>query len=146
MRSFLTLSLMFLVVGQTTPVLAESLSDSSLSPDKPIEFKQTSSGKDCDQQSSLVSASPQLHKVQMRLAGSPCLSCLMELEKKLKGIKGVVKAKVEYLGDNVFHYQALPSSQAMIVYDQAQLSLEAIKSFLKFQGYHAFKVIDKLGP
>ncbi|MBI4532305.1 MAG: heavy-metal-associated domain-containing protein [Candidatus Melainabacteria bacterium] len=88
---------------------------------------------------------PQWHKVQMRLAGSSCISCLMELEKKLKGMKGIVKAKVEYLGDNVFYYQALPSSQAVIVYDQTLVSLETIKSFLKFQGYQAFKIVDQSG-
>lgn len=88
------------------------------------------------------------YRVQMRLSGSSCFACLKELEKKIRGIDGVMKVKVDYPGDSLYaHYSAPGASWALatIDYVPARAQVEVIKQVVKTQGYHPFKIIDK-GP
>jgi copper chaperone CopZ len=89
-----------------------------------------------------------LHQVQMRLSGSTCVSCLMELEKKLKTVRGVSKVKIGRPGEAYFAYRGppvAPWSEATITYDPARVTLEAIVAVMKTQGYHAYKIVHKEG-
>jgi copper chaperone CopZ len=93
-----------------------------------------------------VAALNRPYRVLMRLSGSSCHACLKELEKKVKGIDGVLKIKVDYPGDSL--YQAVPGASwalATIDYVPARAPVATIKQVMKTQGYHPFKTIDK-GP
>jgi copper chaperone CopZ len=88
----------------------------------------------------------QYRRIQMRLSGSSCVACLHELEKKFRSISGVQKCKIDYPGENL--YQAVPGAGwalATIVADINRVSVQQMVQFMKTQGYHAFKIIDK-GP
>jgi copper chaperone CopZ len=94
----------------------------------------------------LTPAPPDVRRIQMRLSGSSCTACLRELERKMKAVSGISKCKIEYPGENL--YQAVPGagwSLATIVADVNKVSVQQIVQFMKTQGYHAFKIIDK-GP
>jgi copper chaperone CopZ len=91
-------------------------------------------------------AETQYRRIQMRLSGSSCVACLHELEKKFRNISGVQKCKIDYPGENL--YQAVPGAGwalATIVADVNRVSVQQMVQFMKTQGYHAFKIIDK-GP
>jgi len=82
----------------------------------------------------------------MRLSGSTCLSCLMALERKLKEFPGIAKVKIERADQTHFEFQGAPGvnySEATITYDIGQVALSEIVAFMKTQGYHAYKIIDK---
>ena len=92
------------------------------------------------------SPAPKLHRVQMRLSGSTCLSCLMELEKKFRTFAGVTKVKIEPPGQNYYRYYGAPGaafSEATIIYDSSVIALKEMTDFVKFQGYQPFKIVDK---
>jgi copper chaperone CopZ len=88
-----------------------------------------------------------LKTVEMKISGSMCLACLHELEKRLKELPGLSKAKIEYPGDNYYnaYLQTVAASfaRATISYDPGLVDLDNIKAMLRSQGYFAFKVIDK---
>jgi copper chaperone CopZ len=84
---------------------------------------------------------------EMKLSGSMCMSCLHEVERKLKVIPGVSKAKIEYPGERIYDYYQSPGlnswARLTLSYDPAMLDLESLKSFLRTQGYHPFKIVEK---
>ncbi len=87
-----------------------------------------------------------VHRAQMRLSGSTCMSCLVTLERKLKSLPGVEKVKIERADPVHFDYQGAPGvnySEATITYDVGQVALSDIVAFMKTQGYHAYKIVDK---
>jgi len=87
-----------------------------------------------------------LHRVQMRLSGSTCLSCLMALERKLKELPGIAKAKIERADQTHFEFQGAPGStysEATITYDIGQVALSDIIDFMRNHGYRAYKIVDK---
>lgn len=118
-------------------------------PDKSAQHQEATKGQPetATSEAALPAASPgALHKVQMRLSGSTCLSCLMELEKKVKAVRGVSKVKIERPGEAYFAYRGppvAPWSEATITYDPSQVTLEAIVAVMKTQGYHAYKIVHK---
>lgn len=89
-----------------------------------------------------------LHKVQMRITGSSCLSCLEELEKRLKEQPGIDKVKIEFPAGGVsfFSMQGPLWSLAHISYRPSQLPLNKLLQFIEHQGYHPYKVMDKALP
>ncbi len=84
---------------------------------------------------------------EMKLSGSMCMSCLHEVERKLKLIQGVSKAKIEYPGERYYDYYQSPGlnswARLTLSYDPGMIDLVSIKAFLRNQGYHPFKVVEK---
>jgi len=82
----------------------------------------------------------------MRLLGSTCLTCLMALERKLKELPGIAKAKIERADQTHFEFQGAPGStysEATITYDIGQVALSDIIDFMRNHGYRAYKIVDK---
>ena len=70
----------------------------------------------------------------------------MALERKLKAVPGVTKVKIERADVTHFEFQGAPGitySEATITYDVAQVALSEIVAFMKTQGYHAYRIVDK---
>jgi copper chaperone CopZ len=86
------------------------------------------------------------HRVQMRISGSSCLSCLSELERKLKEQPGVDKVKIDFpsSGGSFFGMQGPLWSLANISYQPEKLPLPKLLQFIEQQGYHAYKIVDKV--
>ena len=87
-----------------------------------------------------------LHKAEMRITGSMCISCLNRLNQNLKSQYGIIKVKVD-LSQAGFSDPASPSvlrwAQATVIYDASQISLAAIRNYLEELGYASYKVKDK---
>lgn len=81
----------------------------------------------------------------MRLSGSSCLSCLAQLEKTLKGLPGITKAKIEFPGETLQFYNLSGATWALatITYDPSKRTLASMIDLIAHQGYHAYKVVDK---
>jgi len=87
------------------------------------------------------------HRVQMRLSGSNCIACLMELEKKLKGMSGVTRVKIERPDEASAFYFGGPGaswSEATIIYNPDTAPLQQVMSLMRSQGYHPWKVQDRV--
>lgn len=88
------------------------------------------------------------HRVRMRLSGSTCVACIMDLEKKLRAMQGIVKVKIERPDQATFAYFGGPGaswSEATIVYDPVVVPLNAVTSYLRAQGFHPWKIVDRQG-
>lgn len=143
--------------GQDQPATSDSPNQTSVgeaansTPDSRAESQGVRQGQPeaATSQAGAPAPSPAgLYKVKMRLSGSTCVSCLMELEKKLKTVRGVSKVKIERPGEAYFAYRGppvAPWSEATITYDPAQVTLEAIVAAMKMQGYHAYKIVQTSG-
>ena len=87
-------------------------------------------------------------QVQMRLSGSLCIGCLIELERKLKLMPGVVRAKIDLPGMGSFYdgYSG-PSATGLITttlsYDPSKISLEQLEDFIRTQGYSMRSLIER---
>ncbi|GEM_PF-3475784 len=86
--------------------------------------------------------------LQMRLSGSSCTACLHELERKIKEMPGVVKARVELPVSARYYgaWEAAPAAapEATVSFDGSRTSFAEIQALLKVQGYHPFKVVEKV--
>lgn len=89
----------------------------------------------------------ELHKLQFRLSGSMCYSCLMTLKKKLKGVDGVALVKIDRPVHNVYQPYAPDLSswaEAIVIYDLGKVAVPDLRTFMRTNGYHTYKVVDKL--
>ena len=86
--------------------------------------------------------------VQMRLTGSLCVGCLVELERKLKLMPGISRAKIDIPGAGGFYdgYSG-PGATGIITasmsYDPKTISLEQVEDFIRTQGYTLRRVIER---
>lgn len=90
-------------------------------------------------------SAPEWHRLQTRLSGSLCIACLKELESKLKGVYGVQftrveKAPVQY--NSSISPELGGWANGVIVYDAKKLPLDDLRSIIKQNGYHPFRVVD----
>lgn len=86
--------------------------------------------------------------VQMRMTGSLCIGCLVELEKKLKLMPGITRAKVDIPGHGGFYdgYSGPGASgviTATMSYDPNKISMDQVEDFIRTQGYTLRKVIER---
>lgn len=86
--------------------------------------------------------------VQMRLSGSLCVGCLVELEKKLKLMPGISRAKVDIPGsasmyDNYSGPGAMGIITATLSYDPNKISMDQVEDFIRTQGYTVRRVIQR---
>lgn len=89
---------------------------------------------------------PVYRKVQLRLSGSMCYACLNTLKKKLKQVYGVEKVRIEKPMANLFQPYAPDVSswaEGVMVYDQARVGLNELRSYMRSNGYVSYKVVDK---
>jgi len=88
-----------------------------------------------------------LRTAEMRLSGSMCMACLKELENRLKELQGVAKVKIEYPFQKYYEYYLAPTmnqtARAVITYDSNLTSMPDIKAFMRIQGYHPYKIVEK---
>lgn len=90
---------------------------------------------------------PQYHRVQMRLSGSMCYSCLLTLQDKLKKLPGVHDALVERPPLGIYQPSApeiINWAPCTVSYDANSITLGALKLFLRQNGYAPFKTVDKV--
>ncbi len=90
---------------------------------------------------------PEYHRTQMRLSGSMCYACLHDLHEKLKKTNGIERLKIDRPEQGFYQPYAPDVSswaQAIIVYDAVRLPLDELKSVIHNNGYHAYKIVDKL--
>jgi copper chaperone CopZ len=88
---------------------------------------------------------PEYHRVQMRLSGSMCFSCLKDLDESLQRIRGVLQVKIDRPERNYYQpYAPEVSSWAVgtVYYDAAILPLDALRAEIKDHGYHPYKIVD----
>lgn len=86
--------------------------------------------------------------VQMRMSGSLCIGCLVELERKLKLMPGISRVKVDIPGTGGFYdsYSGPGASgiiTASLSYDPTKTSMEQVEDFIRTQGYALRKVIER---
>jgi len=87
-------------------------------------------------------------QVQMRLAGSLCVGCLLELERKLKLMPGVTRVKINLPGIGGFYdtYTG-PSASGLITanlsYDPSKTSIDQLEDFIRTQGYTMRSATEK---
>ncbi len=86
--------------------------------------------------------------VQMRLSGSLCIGCLVELERKLKLMPGIGRAKVDIPGtggfyDNYSGPGATGIITATMSYDPSKISIDQVEDFIRTQGYTLRRVIER---
>jgi len=110
----------------------------------PAILADTGSAEVESKQPSKTMQSAENHRVQMRLSGSSCLSCLEELNHKLRKFPGVSKVKIESTSNHLGFYGAAPTWwEATLTYDASQLPLAKLLEMIEHQGYHPYKVHDK---
>lgn len=86
--------------------------------------------------------------VQMRLSGSLCIGCLVELERKLKLMPGITRAKVDIPGTGSFYDNyGGPGASGIITatmsFDPSKISLDQVEDFIRTQGYTLRRVIER---
>ncbi|MBX9878550.1 MAG: hypothetical protein K2Y22_08845 [Candidatus Obscuribacterales bacterium] len=85
--------------------------------------------------------------VQLRLSGSLCVGCLVELERKLKLMPGMVRVKVDIPGTSSFDSYSGPGASGIITatmsYDSSKISMEQLEDFIRTQGYTVRRVIER---
>lgn len=89
---------------------------------------------------------PQYHKVQMRLSGSMCYSCLLTMQDRLRKLPGVHDALVERPPLGIYQPSApeiINWAPCTVSYDANAISLSTLKLFLRQNGYAPFKTVDK---
>lgn len=90
---------------------------------------------------------PEYHKLQLRLSGSMCYSCLNTMKKKLKQLYGVEKVRIEKPMNNLFQPYAPDVSswaEAALIYDSNKVELTDLRAFMRYNGYISYKLVDKL--
>lgn len=91
-----------------------------------------------------------LHVVTMRISGSLCYSCLLDLEKTLKRVEGIVEVKVDKERKTAFQPFSPDLSNwasASLRYDSSKTSWNELRSVIRVHGYVPYKVSDRtLGP
>jgi hypothetical protein len=86
------------------------------------------------------------HRVQMRLTGSMCYSCLLEIQEKLMQVFGVEKAKVtktEQTALQVYAPAVADWADAVLFYDAHKLDLIDLRAYLRSNAYYPYKVVDR---
>lgn len=86
------------------------------------------------------------HHLSMRISGSMCITCLKELEKKVKELVGVADAKIDFDAMKAVHYfDAVNQDSAPITvdYDPNQISLQSLRTYLRHKGYRTYKIVDR---
>lgn len=85
--------------------------------------------------------------VQLRLSGSLCVGCLVELERKLKLMPGISRVKVDIPGTSSFDSYSGPGASGIITatmsYDPSKISMEQLEDFIRTQGYTVRRVIER---
>lgn len=86
--------------------------------------------------------------VQIRLSGSLCIGCLVELERKLKLMPGIARAKVDIPGTGGFYDNyGGPGASGIITatmsYDPSKISMDQVEDFIRTQGYTLRRVIER---
>ncbi len=85
--------------------------------------------------------------VQLRLSGSLCVGCLVELERKLKLMPGISRVKVDIPGTSSFDSYSGPGASGIITttmsYDPGKISMEQVEDFIRTQGYTVRRVIER---
>ena len=92
-------------------------------------------------------ANSELHKLQMRVSGSMCLSCLLTFEERLNKVYGIERAKVVRsagLSVQAFSPDLSNWADATIYYDSARISQADLRAYAKTIGYYSYKALDKL--
>lgn len=115
--------------GQPSPTTTANTSQSSVPPSDGIKRP------------------PVWHRLYTRLSGSMCYACLKDLQESVAKLPGVAKIKVER-GPQSFYQPVSPDisswAQAAIVYDSEQLDFEILRASIKQNGYHPYRMQDRL--
>ena len=118
-----------------------------LKPGQRIKIEGYAEGKEIQIIDDDKSATPEYHRVYMRLSGSMCMSCLHTFEERLKQVFGVERVKIVKGAQNTvqsFSPDLSNWADATIYYDAQHVTLLDIRSFSKNNGYVSYRVLDKL--
>lgn len=89
---------------------------------------------------------PVYHQANLKMTGSLCYACLLELQDKLKQIYGIERAKIEKNEQVSLQSTSalLPNyADAQIIYDASKLDFLDLKVYIRANGYFPYKVVQK---
>ncbi len=75
-----------------------------------------------------------------------CITCLKEVEKKVKELVGVADAKIDFEAMKAVHYFDAVNQDSVpftIAFDAKQISVQQLRAYLRRKGYHSYKVVER---